>query len=264
MKLKTVVAALEDLAPLGFAEEWDNVGLLVEPPGFWSGGEVSAVLLAIDLTEAVLDEALEAGVDLVVAYHPPVFSGLKRLTSQAPLERVVLRCVAEGVAVYAPHTALDAAVGGLAEWLLQALGPTEGVPLVPHPDAPNVGAGRAATLSTPTALGELVSRVKAHLSLAQVRVAGGDPDRLIERVAVCPGAGGALFADDEDADLYLTGEMRHHDVLAKVARGASVILTDHTNTERGYLPVFAERLSARLPDVEIVVSIVDRDPLQIS
>jgi putative NIF3 family GTP cyclohydrolase 1 type 2 len=78
---------------------------------------------------------------------------------------------------------------------------------------------------------------------------------------VCAGAGGSLFAPLFGPDLFLTGEMRHHDVRAKVEAGASVILCDHTNTERGYLPALARRVGALCPDVVVAISSEDRDPL---
>jgi putative NIF3 family GTP cyclohydrolase 1 type 2 len=93
-----------------------------------------------------------------------------------------------------------------------------------------------------------------------VRVAGAD-DVLVSTVAVCPGAGGSLFQGVR-ADLLLTGEMRHHDVLAQVERGGAVILTDHTNTERGFLAIYAERVG-RVCGVEVVRSARDHDPLRV-
>ncbi len=107
-----------------------------------------------------------------------------------------------------------------------------------------------------------MERIKGHLGLRHVRVASG-LGGAVQSVAVCPGAGGSLFAADWRADLYLTGEMRHHDVLAKVARGHAVILTDHTNTERGYLPVLAKRLAAE-SGLEVSVSEVDAEPLVVA
>ncbi len=116
--MKTVghlACALEGIAPSPYAEAWDNVGLLVgdydEP---LSDGPV---LVTIDLTADVAAEALEFGASAVVAYHPPIFKGIKRLTGATPREKGLLRCVRAGMAVLSPHTALDAAPDGLAEWL---------------------------------------------------------------------------------------------------------------------------------------------------
>jgi len=258
---------LESVAPLELAESWDNVGLLVEPfrrTGEGARHELHRVLLTIDLTQPVLEEAVAWRADWVVAYHPPIFAGLKRLVAAAPGDRLLIEAIRAGIAVYSPHTALDAAPGGVNDWLLEAVGP--GRPLA-SPDG-TARLGRTLELQEPALLPEMVHRIKAHLGLRQLRVAasarhaGGEP---VSRVAVCAGSGGAVFAELPGFDLYVTGEMRHHDVLARVAAGASVVLCEHTNSERGYLP----RLQARLlnlagGELEVRISACDRDPLAVS
>ncbi len=258
MQVEVALASLGALAPLDYAERWDNVGVLLE-----GVGEVERALLTIDLTEPVLDEALAAGCGLIVAYHPPIFSGFKRLCMGDPQQRILLRAVRAGLTIYSPHTALDAALGGINDWLVEGLGAvTECAPITPHVEVEGVGAGRVATLAQPTAVRALVERLKGHLGLQHLRLASPDPEALVERVAVCPGAGGGLFEGCRGPQLFLTGEMRHHDVLDRVRRGEHVILSDHTNTERGYLPRLAERLRAEWP-IEVLVSARDRDPLEI-
>ncbi|MET0790033.1 MAG: Nif3-like dinuclear metal center hexameric protein, partial [Polyangiaceae bacterium] len=129
--LAEVLALLEQLAPLDLAEDWDNVGLLLEPSG---AGQrpIARAFLCIDLSEAVLDEALTEGADFLLAYHPPLFRGLKRLRASVAEERVLLRALEAGLAIYSPHTALDAAQGGVNDWLASAFGPGRSAPLVGH------------------------------------------------------------------------------------------------------------------------------------
>ena len=262
-------AALERLAPLQFAEPWDNVGLLIEPPA--PAPSVTRALLTIDLTEAVLNEALELGVQVIVAYHPPIFSGLKRLRGGVPAERTVVRCLAAGMTVFSPHTALDAAPLGINDWLLDAFEPfglATREPCAPHPADPRYGQGRLAALERDVSLDEAVVAIKRHLGLQQVRVsaalqhATGNPS--IRRVAVCAGAGGSVFEKLRGIDLFLTGEMRHHDVQSRGEAGSSVVLCEHTNTERGFLPILAARLTQSVGHgVSFHVSKCDRDPLSI-
>lgn len=273
--LDAVALALDRIAPLGFAEEWDNVGLLVRPS---TPRPVRRALLTIDLTEEVLDEAVAARAELIVAYHPPWFRAVKRLDPSTPIERVVLRAVEERIAVHSPHTALDAAPGGVNDWLADGLGPGLRRPLerprdrlrpgatsVAGPRGEVAGQGRLVQLEREADLGTIVRRVKRHLRLRHVRVAaaarhGGGA--AVCTVALCAGAGGDVLAG-VDADLLLTGELRHHDVLAAVAAGRSVVLCDHSNTERGYLPVLAERLREAVPRLEVAVSAADADPLRV-
>ena len=115
----------------------------------------------------------------------------------------------------------------------------------PLPEVPEkaTGAGRLLTLDEPVGRGELVERVKARLGVEHVFAAGLDAEKPVKTVAVCPGAGGSLFENDAPgADAYLTGEMRHHDILDLRERGRLVVLPGHTQTERPYLPTYRELL----------------------
>jgi dinuclear metal center YbgI/SA1388 family protein len=264
--LSQLLAALELLAPLRFAEAWDNVGLLLEPVPVALSAPVEHVLLTIDLSDEVVEEAEALGAGLIVAYHPPIFQGLKRLRSTQPGERAILRCAARGIAIFSPHTALDAAPGGVNDWLLDAFGEGQRGPCAPHALDSRFGQGRFVQLGEAITLGVAVESIKRHLGLSRLRVAealvpGGGP-LAIRNIAVCAGAGGSVFEKLSGYDLYFTGEMRHHDVRARVASGSSVILCEHTHTERGYLRVLASHLTRETSSaVSFHLSQRDRDPL---
>ncbi len=256
MNVHELTERLDTIAPLRLAGSWDNVGLLLE-----GTREVQRVGVAIDLTWPVAEELFEADVDAILSYHPPIFSGVKRLVSRSPRSHTLLELIRRGVHLYAPHSALDACRDGMADWLLQPFGElAEARPIAPDLLDPSLGAGRLATLARPRTFGELIHGVRRHLGLDHVRAAGDD-DVLVRTVAVCPGAGGTLFQGVR-ADLFLTGEMRHHDVLAHVEGGGAALLSDHTNTERGFLPIYAERVRS-VCGVDVVVSTLDHDPLRV-
>ncbi len=154
----------------------------------------------------------------------------------------------------------------MCDWLMGAFGQAiaEASPIEPDREDPSVGAGRRGTLAAPSTVGEAVAAIKQHLGLAHVRVAApGGAGAAVRAVAVCPGAGESLLASLRGLDLVLTGEMRHHSVLALAARGTAVVLTDHTNTERGYLPRLAARLQEAVPSLQVACSTVDADPLAV-
>ncbi|MHC4419630.1 MAG: Nif3-like dinuclear metal center hexameric protein [Planctomycetota bacterium] len=370
MQASHVIQALEALAPPEYAAEWDNVGLLIGSPQW----EVAGLLLTVDLTPAVLREALGAGGRMVVAYHPPIFEPLARLTDATTGQRIALEAARGGVAVYSPHTALDAAPGGVNDWVAEGLGrgdiralrpqaalpaseqcklvtfcpadaadrlrsalatvgagriggyelcsfemagtgtflagedtsprvgrkgglqrvdelrlemvcpeaslalavttlrefhpyeepPIEIYRLEPRPQR-GVGEGRRVVLDQELPLPDLVERVKRLLAVDTLRVAAGEgaPSRY-RTIGLCPGAGGPLrpAATEQGCELFLTGEMRHHDVLAAKADGCTVVLAGHTNTERGYLRLLRKRLRAALPELTVSVSKKDADPLK--
>ncbi|KAL1263779.1 hypothetical protein QQF64_004134 [Cirrhinus molitorella] len=137
---------------------------------------------------------------------------------------------------------------------------------VQQPPLLGCGQGRLSVLDEPLSVSTAVQKMKTHLGLPHLRLALGDQqtlDSVVQTVAVCAGSG-ASVVQGVKADLYITGEMSHHEVLDAVSEGRSVILTDHSNSERGFLTVFRQRLSARLGQtINVVISQRDRDPLQV-
>lgn len=260
------LAGLETIAPLALAAPWDNVGLLVEPPT--PPRQVRRILLTIDCTAAVVAEAEAMGCELIVSYHPPIFAGLKALLGSEPRTGGLLRAVAGGVAIYSPHTALDAVPGGLNDWLSVAFGPSEAVALEPSQDGPpGAGQGRRLRLVRPLSLAAVVRALKAHLGVQHLRVARpAGARRALRDVALVPGAGGEMLvaaARARPLDLAFTGEMRHHDVLALVETGCTVVLTEHSTSERGYLPRLRASLLKELGrGVQVTLAKADREPLQ--
>ena len=279
--LQRVVAGMQKFAPLSLADTaWDNVGVLVESPHVPSS-DPPAVLLTIDMTPKVLAEAVAKKCSVVVAYHPLIFSGLKKLSLADPKQATVLHCAQQGISVYCPHTSLDATEGGINDWLIDVVGGHARQviqPVLPtgkralsdaEREACRTGYGRFARLNEGVPFATMLARVKSALGISSVRVAlppnFETPDSIVFRsVAVCAGSGSSVFRmlqPSQKPDLLLTGEMGHHDVLAAVESGSVVFLTEHTNTERGFLPKLREILLPDLAEVEIHVAETDRDPL---
>ncbi|KAH7914566.1 NGG1p interacting factor 3 [Hygrophoropsis aurantiaca] len=279
---KVVCKAFERIAPLRLAEKWDKVSRLLESP--FQRANANRVLLTIDLTPDVLAEALRTPTAFIVSYHPSIFSPLPSLTLSTPLQASLLSLAVNGISLYCPHTSLDSVHGGINDWLARGVkGESDNgdVSIIGDVKGDNEGgAGRIVTLDRSIDIGELVKRIKNHLQLEQVDVGHPMTPKPIRTVAICAGAGESMLSDI-DADVYFTGEMPHHAVLAAVAKGVYVVLCGHTNTERGYLPVLAEKLRATFSQLteetvvtesertelknlqlEVFVSKEDRHPLQ--
>jgi len=261
MRLADVLPVLESIAPLRLAEGWDNVGLLAGDPA----AEVSSVLLCIDYTPAVAAEARAKGCGLVFAYHPPIFEGLKRVTAPGP----IYEAIRDGIALWSPHTALDMAEGGTNDFLADVLGLEARAPLRapgakagPAPEGEKLGLGRIGDLERPVSRSEMLARIKQGLGVSALLVAAPPEEREVRRVAAGAGACGNLVDDalTQRADLYLTGEMRHHDALRAARLGMTVVCALHSNSERAILPRIGARIAAALPGLGIEVSVEDRDP----
>ncbi|MBC2839070.1 Nif3-like dinuclear metal center hexameric protein [Robiginitalea sp. SC105] len=128
MTVNDIAARLEELAPLDFAEDFDNVGLLVGDPGM----EVNGILITLDTLEAVVEEAIEKGCNLIVSFHPIVFKGLKKITGGTYVERVVARAIENRVAIYSIHTALDNVMRGVNGRICDEIGLSDRRILIPR------------------------------------------------------------------------------------------------------------------------------------
>lgn len=255
MTVDDLCRAMDAIAPTRLAEDWDNVGLLVGD----RAAPLDRVLLAIDLTRAVLDEALSLGCTAVIAYHPVIFGGLKRVLAGS----MAYELIRHGVAVYSPHTALDVADGGTNDVLADAVEMTARAPLRVTVAAEGLGLGRVGPVS-PIERAALLAKVRSALAIDHLLVAGSMEGE-VTRVAVGAGACGDLLNEviASGAGFYLTGEMRHHDALKAAAAGVTVACALHSNSERPTLPRLAERLRAHLPRVHFELSVRDRDPFSV-
>ena len=118
MTIKEVTQIIEEIAPLDYAEDFDNVGLLVGN----QDTEVTGVLVTLDTLEDTIDEAIGKNCNLIISFHPIIFSGLKKLNGNSYVERVVLKAIQNHIAIYATHTALDNSVHGVSESICKQLG----------------------------------------------------------------------------------------------------------------------------------------------
>lgn len=238
-----VEALLRQIAPNELAEPWDSNRLICGDPA----EPVSSVLLAVDPVEAVVNEALERGVQMVITHHPLYLRGTDQVNASDPKGRLVHRLIQAGVALANAHTSLDAAHGGVADALAQTVGLTGARVLSPTPSDPQQGIGRVADLETPTTLRDLAQTVAAALpDSAPGLLVGGDLEAQVTRVAVSGGAGDSLLglARQAGADVFLTADLRHHPASEHLEAGRPFLLCGtHWATEWVGLPPLAHRLA---------------------
>ncbi len=208
-KLSEVVAALDRRYPPGTAQQWDAVGLVAGDPA----QPVRRVLFAVDPVAAVADEAIAWGADLLVTHHPLFLRGVHGVAATTFKGAVVHRLVRAGVALYGAHTNADAAAGGVADALAEAIGLLDLEPLVALAEDESIGLGRVGRLPEPETLDAFARRVAAALpATAQGVRYAGDPGLVVRRVAVLAGAGDSEFDAVRAAgvDAYVTSDLRHH------------------------------------------------------
>lgn len=253
--VRDVIVALEAAYPPELAEKWDTgIGLTCGDPD----DSVERVLLAVDVDDAVVDEAVRVGAQMLVTHHPLLFRPVQSVNAETPKGRLIHRMVRSGLAHYAAHTNADKAVGGVNDALaatlrLQHVRPLEpdpdGVLPAGHPQTGLTGMGRVGELIAPMSLAEFTDLVAASLpaTVGGVR-AGGDPARPIRVVALCGGAGdsGLGSADVAGADVYLTSDLRHHVVAEHLAQegSAAVVEVAHFAGEWPWLAAAAAVIAA--------------------
>ncbi|EWG43576.1 hypothetical protein FVEG_04993 [Fusarium verticillioides 7600] len=276
---KAVVAAMQKLYPEEIADKsWDNVGLLVGNSEN-DAKKTKKVLVTNDLTYQVAVDAIEQDVSVIISYHPFIFGGLKSITNKDPQQATLLRLAKAGIAVYCPHTAVDAAPEGLNTWLADIVsGPhqSQRSVAISCSSAPSshsgAGYGAIGHFDNAVSLSEIILRLAEKLGgLKHVMVAspvGADVKTTkISSFGVCAGSGYDVLKKAE-VDLLVTGETSHHSALRAIQQGQTLVQVFHSNSERGYLqevlrPKLEAAIKENVPEVEVVVSKYDKDPFTI-
>lgn len=254
MLVQDLLAASEQLWPISGAEDWDRPGLSVGS----AKNQLTAVLLSVDITQAVLDEAVELGANVILTHHPLLLRGVNFLPEETAKGDLVAMAIRSGISLIAAHTNADVVENGVSDVLAQRLGLSGIVPLVRTGE--NIGHGRIGSLSEPTTVGELLGQMESWLpSTARGMASTATATQIVQKVAVCGGAGDAFIGDAvaAGADIYITSDLRHH-----VAQEAGLPLIDvsHWASESLWLEKAAEQLSQALPEVTFMVSNVVTDP----
>ena len=207
MKIRDIIAPIEEFAPLSLQESYDNAGLIV---GRLDDELQGGVLLAVDVTEEVISEAIEKGCGLIITHHPIIFHPLKRLNSASVVERCVEMAIRHNIALYACHTNLDSAPNGMSWRVGEMIGLQDMQVL--QPTADGAGFGVVGTLAEPMAECDFLKQVKQTFSVEALRHSAL-LSREVKRVAICTGAGASLMreAKASGCDVYLTADLKYND-----------------------------------------------------
>ena len=258
MKAKQVLDALEQYAPLPLQDSFDNAGLQI---GLTAEQEVTGALLCLDVTEAIIDEAEHMGCNLIVAHHPLLFHGLKSITGKNYVERCVIKAIQKGIGIYAAHTNLDNAEGGVNYRIAEKIGLENLSFLEAKSFATPAGAGVIGELAVEEDEREFLERLKELFGIQCIRHNRLD-GRKIRRVALCGGAGGFLLSQAiaQGADAFLTGEMHYHDYFGH--EGELLIAEmGHYESEQYTVDIFAEVLNQHFPELKIVKTLHNTNPI---
>lgn len=256
VKAEWLIQKMEAWAPGATAENWDNVGLLIGD----TGQTVKRVLVALDVTEAVVAEAVGGGFDWIISHHPMIFNPLNRITAADSTGRKIMALIKNNIGLFAAHTNLDIAEGGTNDILFEILALNGKEPLMPPEPLMGLSLGCVGFLPEAMTLATFINYIKQKIPLSAdcIRYAG-DTDRIVHRVAICAGdASGQRYCEaaiKKGCDVYVTGDLRYHGVQDALESGLSLVDITHYAGEAPLLEQVAEHLrkEALQDDISIIV-----------
>ena len=261
VKCRAVMEALERIAPSYLAEDWDNPGLLVGSPG----GEIRRILVSLDVSDAVVQQAVYEGADMIVAHHPLLFKPIKSIRTDEPLGHRLQLLLRQNIAVAAAHTNLDIARGGVNDVLAAAIGLSSISNFVitrQNEPGDEESLGRIGLLPQSMTIRAFAAQVRDALPVEYVRLVQAG-DRPVRKVALCSGSGADFIgrAAAMGADAYVTGDVRYHDAQHAAELGLHVIDAGHFGTEYPAVAALAERLRGafRPGQVEVISDCAAKD-----
>lgn len=249
VKVSEIIKKIEEFAPRELAYDWDNTGFITGD----KNKDVKKVFITLDMFKETVDEAVKYGADMIISHHPIMFRGIKTVDYNSQQGYILKELIKNDIALYAAHTSMDCAKGGINDVLAKKLGIFDTQVIEKSNIYKDCGLGRIGKLKKKTTLKEYAELVKKELATPFVRVCG-DLDKEIETVGVGGGACDDLIdtARGMGADLFVTADMKYHIASDSVESGICVIDAGHYPTEVFVCEIFKNLLYGL--DVEIEVS----------
>ena len=267
VRVQDVIDALEDFAPLPLQESYDNAGLQVG----LTEAEVSGALLCLDVTEGVIQEALNLGCNMIVSHHPLIFHGLKHLTDADAVQRCVRMALQNDIAIYSAHTNLDSAVDGVNYMMAERLGLVDVVLLQQRQVSVGVGTKAHSVPAGSGVIGYLPEGEDSLAFLQRVKQAFGVEclmhnellTRPIQSVAICGGAGDFLLEEAlrVQADAFLTGEMHYHQYFGHDGQ-IQIGVLGHYQSEQYTMDIFNSIIGERCPRLPLFKTTICTNPIK--
>lgn len=249
MRCSEVIERLEMLSPRSFAESWDNVGLLA---GRYEK-DIHTVMIALDATDEVVEEAVRKGADLLLTHHPLIFSARKNVNDGDFIGKRLVTLLQHDMCYYAMHTNFD--VMGMADAAADELGllDRQVLDVTYEDEISREGIGRYGWLGECMTLEHCGEKIKRIFGLESVKIFG-DGDRLVEKAAICPGSGKSVIqkAAALGADVLITGDIDHHTGIDAMAMGLAIIDAGHYGLEKIFVPYMEEFLKRECSELEIL------------
>lgn len=255
MRAADIISLIEEFAPDSIQEDWDNSGLSIGDPG----REVGSVLLALDCTPEVIDEAISTGAEMIITHHPLIFKGVKRISNGTVLERMIAKIIKNDMVVYSAHTNIDKVLSGVSGIMAQKLG-LKNVRILCEDADPEFGLGVTGDLETPLDFSGILKIVKEKFDLRTVRCSK-PLDIPIKKVALCGGSGSSFaeVAMKSDAQLLITGDVTYHNFFCE----SNFMIMDigHYESEIGVLELIKDILTKKITTFAVRIAANNVNPV---
>lgn len=260
MKVRDIIKEMEKLAPPFLKESYDNVGLMVGD----EEKEVKKILLALDCTKEVINEAIISGVDLIITHHPLIFRKPSRIVMGDLQGEKIISLIKNDISLYSSHTNLDTVKGGINETIVKMLGFSDSkiIDEVKNPEYKGSGIGRIVKLPEEKTPQEIIDIVKKKLDVDNLRVVIGD--KPISKIAIINGSGQDYFSDAVryGADCIITGDTTYHYASDYKEMGITIIDPGHFKTEWIIFLEVMKNIENKFRDIEFIHSKVSSDPYE--
>ncbi len=264
MKMSELIAEIEVIAPRELEEEWDNCGMQIN----MGNKEVNRVLVALEITKGVISEAIEKNIDFIITHHPLLFEKIDVVDNNNIKGNYMIDLVKRGISVYSAHTTFDEAFGGNNEYLADLIGLSRVRklknirPAVKGATGEHI-VGRMGNFMEPMSMMATCRIVEVALGVSGELKTVGDPNKLIRTVGLCAGSGSdSMVASIKNGcDLFITGDIRHHE--AQVAKESGLCLIDagHYGTEKIFTENFADKLKKNVGSkIQVIESEINSNP----
>lgn len=257
MKIKEVLSALERFAPLPLQEGWDNAGLQIG----LTEAEVSGALLCLDVNEAIVDEAIEKGCNLIVSHHPLLFKGLKTISDGDYVQRTVMKAILNRIAIVSMHTNMDNAKGGVNYKIAEHLGLHDVEFFAEKSGNIEAGIGVVGLLPEPMSATAFIQLVKERFGVkcAQCNELLLRP---VNKVAICGGSGDFLLGDAivQGADAFITGEMHYHVYFGQEQK-IQICVIGHYESEQFTSEIFKSIIEDECPSLPVMIAETSTNPI---
>jgi dinuclear metal center YbgI/SA1388 family protein len=266
MKMIELISEIEVIAPRELEEEWDNCGMQIN----MGNQEVNRVLVALEITKGVIAEAMMKDVDFIITHHPLLFNKIDVVDNNSITGNYVIDLIKAGISVYSAHTTFDEAFGGNNEYLADLLGLSrirriKNKRTAMKGESKEYVIGRMGDFPEPITMEAACRLIEKRLNVKGELKTVGDSNKVIRTVGMCTGAGGDVMsaAIKNGCELFITGDVRHHEAQIAIEKGICVIDAGHYGTEKIFAENFADKLRKNVGSaIQIIESEINTNPFK--